>query len=220
MRKSLTIIAVLISGLILGALACPPASAADAKTTTQVLGTVDVEQAFNGYEKKKQLEQELMSLYDQAKQKLELRQANKLLTTEEFTQLADLKVKPKPTDVETKKIEELANTSKQRDQELNSLQQKTTPTDAEKTRLAELTSQLAKTDAAIKEDESKYQDDLNKRRIELSGQIMQDVNTAVSAIAKEKGLSIVFNKSVGEPNLIIYSSLDITEDVLKKLNKK
>lgn len=221
MRRSLTIIAVLVSALVLGILATGTAApAADAKSVAQVFGTCDVEQAFNSYEKKKVLEAELQTYYDQAKAKLELRQANKLLTDAEFTQLADLKSKAKPLDADTKKIEEITNTSKQREQEFQGLQQKTSPTDPEKTRLLELQDQIKKADQAIKDDETKYQADLNKKRVELSQQVMLDVNTAIGAVAKEKGLAIVFNKSVAEPSLIIYSNLDITEEVLKKLNKK
>jgi Skp family chaperone for outer membrane proteins len=221
MRKSLTIIAVLVSGLVLGVLATGSAApAADAKSVLQVFGTVDVEQAFNGYGKKKQLEQELVTYYDQAKAKLELRQGNKLLADAEFTELADLKIKPKPVEADTKRIEELTNLSKQREQEFQALQQKVSPSDAEKARLNELQAQIKKAEAALKDDETKYQDDLNKKRVELSQQVMLEVNTVVAAVAKEKGLAIVFNKSASEPSMIIYSNLDITEDVLKKLNKK
>jgi outer membrane protein len=221
MRKSCGIIAILISGLFLGTLVCGSAAlAADAKATGQVLGTVDVEKAFNGYEKKKQLEGELMTSYEQMKQKLELRNANKLLTAEECSQLAELKLKAKPIDADTKKIEELTNLSKQREQEFQTLQQKTAPTDAEKTRLTQLQDQIKNADAALKDEETKYQEELNKKRVDLSVQIMQEVNTAVAAVAKEKGLSLVFNKSAGEPGLVIYSNLDITDEVLKKLNKK
>lgn len=220
MRNSRGIIAILISGLFLGTLACGSAApAADAKAG-QLLGTVDVEQAFNGYEKKKQLEGELMTSYEQMRQRLELRNSNKLLTAAECGQLAELKLKAKPTDADAKKIEELTNLSKQREQEFQSLQQKAAPTDAEKTRLTQLQDQIKSTDAALKDDEVKYQEELNKKRVDLSVQIMQDVNTAVAAVAKEKGLSLVFNKSAGEPGLVIYSNLDITDDVLKKLNKK
>ncbi len=48
---------------------------------------------------------------------------------------------------------------------------------------------------------------------------MGEVEAAVAAVAKQKRLDIVFNKSLGELGFIIYSSVDITEDVLKKLNK-
>lgn len=220
MLKLRGVLAVLIPGLVLGAMACGSAPAADAKSTGQVFATVDVEQAFNTYEKKKQLEAELLTLYDQAKQKLEMRSANKLLTNIEFNQLADLKLKPKPTDVETKKIDELTTLSKQREQEFQSLQQKPSPTDADKTRLNQLQDQIKQTDQSLKDDETKYEADLNKKRVDLSSQIMLEVKTAVSSVAKDKGVTIVFNQSSSEPGLVVYSNYDITEDVVKKLNKK
>lgn len=213
-------LAVLIPGLVLGTLACGTAFAADAKTNAPVFATVDVEQAFNNYEKKKQLEAQLMSMYDQAKQKLQLRGSNKLLTDVEFTEYANLKLKPNATDAEKKRTEELAALSKQREQEFQSLQQKPNPADTDKQRLSQLQDQLTKTDQSLKDDETKYDADLNKQRIDLSTQVMGDVNTAVAAVAKDKGVTMVFNKSIGEPGFVIYSNFDITDDVLKKLNKK
>jgi len=195
-------------------------AAAEAKAPAAAFGTVDIEQAFNGYEKKQQLEQDLMIFYEQIKQRLELQNTNKLLTAEEFSQLADLKSKAKQDEADKKKIEDLLALSRQREQEFQSLQQKQNATDAEKARLKEMQDQIGKTDALIKDDQGKYESELNKRRVDLSRQVMQEVETAVAAAAKEKGLTLVFNKSVGEPGLVVYSNVDITDDVLKKLNKK
>jgi Skp family chaperone for outer membrane proteins len=219
MLKSHGVLAVLISGFVLGALTCGSAFAADAKSNTQVFASVDVEQAFNNYDKKKQLEAELMQAYDQAKLKLELRGTNKLLTTDEFNQLADLKMKPTPTPADKTKIDELTAASKQREVEFQSLQQKSPMTDADKARLSQLQDQISKTDQSLKDDQGKYEQDLNKRRVDLSTQLMLDVNAAVGTVAKDKNITMVFNKS-GDPGFVIYSSYDITDDVLKKLNKK
>ncbi len=212
-------LAILIPGLILGTLVAGSAFAADSKSATQVFATVDFAKAFEGYEKKQQLAQQFDSQVLQANKRLELRNANKLLTVDEFNQYADLSVKAVPTDADKKKIDEFASLSKQREQEFQSLQQKPSPTDADKTRLTELQDTIKKADAQIKDDTDKYKNDLGKQQEDLSKKLIDDVNTAVSAVAKEKGITIVFNKS-GDPGLVVFSSFDITDDVLKKLNKK
>lgn len=219
MLKSRGILAILALGLFLSVFTGGSSFAADVKATAS-FGTVDVEKAFDNYDKKKQLDQELMNYADQLKQKLDLRKTNKLLKPEEFNQLAELKVKPNPTDDEKKKIEDFLALSKQREQELQALQQKQDTTDVEKARLKELTDQSANTDAALKEELGKSQNDLAGKQIDLSRQVMQEVEAAIAEVAKAKGLTIVFNKSASEPGLIAYSSLDITDEVLKKLNKK
>lgn len=213
------LLAVLIPGIVLGALACGSVFAADAKTTGQVFATVDFAKAFDGYEKKQRLAQEFDSQVLQANKRLELRNANKLLTTDEFNQYAEISAKPNPTDAEKKKIDEFASLSKQREQEFQSLQQKPGPTDADKARLAQLQDTIKKADAQIKEDTDKFKTDLGKQQDDLSQKLIQEVNTAVAAVAKEKGITMVFNKA-GEPGLVVFSQLDITDDVLKKLNKK
>lgn len=194
--------------------------AADPKAGTVLFATVDIEKAFDGSTKKAQLEQELQTYYRNIEQWFQLRNANKLLTAEEFAQLVELKNKPKQEEADKKKIDELLALSKQRDQELEALRQKQGATDAEKARLNELQEQMKKSETQMQEEEKKQQAELTKKRVELSKQVMTDVDAAVAAVAKEKGLTIVFNKSAGEPGLVVYSSLDITDEVLKRLQKK
>lgn len=218
MSKSRSILATLVIGTFLAVLVGSSAFAAEAKPATP-FGTIDIERAFNDFDKKKQLEQELMDYLSQLQEEVELRATNKLLTPEEFAELANLTAKPRPEAAEKERIDKLLAISKEREQELRTLQQKPNATDAEKARLKELQDQMNKTDASMKEDEQKYNLELAKRQVDLSRQVMQEVEAAVAVVAKEKGLSIVFNKSAGDGGLIIYSSVDITDQVLAKLNK-
>lgn len=220
MKRYRGVFAVIITGLILGVLAAGAGIAADAKSTVPVFAIVDFGKAFDGYEKKKTLEGDLKLAAQQAQMKLDLRIANKLLTTEEYAQLVELKLKAKPTDVELKKIDEILNLSKQREQELLSLQQKNPPNDADKLRLAQLGDQIKKSEQEHKDVGTKYDADLTKQSMDLSAQLIQDLNVAVAAIAKEKGITVVFNKSSTDAVIVVYCSLDITDDVLKRINKK
>lgn len=212
-RTSMAVVAMI--GIILSILTVAPARSAEA----QVFAAIDLDRAFDDYTKKQDLDKQFQSEVQGIQSKLELRQTHSLLSSTEFEELATLKAKVKPTDAEKKRIEELEGASTQRVQELEALRQTTTPTDAEKTRMAALQDQIKQTDAELKEIARQADADLQTRRYELSKQVMDDVQAAVAAVAKSKGITMVFNKSVGETVLVVFSTNDITDDVLKKLNK-
>lgn len=214
--RGMHVAALAVAGVILSTFLVGSALAAE----TSNLGTVDVEKAFNGYKKKQQLDQDLAAFVEELRQKLELRQTHRLLDKEEFSQLEELKGKSKATDAEGKKIEEIEGLSREREKELQTLQQKVGPTDEEKARLIALQDQAKKSDEELKGTEKEFEREVNKRRIDLSQEVMGEVEAAVAAVAKQKGLDVVFNKSLGELGFIIYSSVDITEDVLKRLNRE
>lgn len=219
MLSNRRILAPIVLAMFLGILATGIALAADTKAE---FASIDLEKAFDGYTKKVTLETQLAAEFAQVKQWFELRGDNKLLTDEEFNKLATLTGKTAPTDADKKDIQALKDLSKQRVQEFTTLQQKTSPTDVEKARLNELNAMGAKVEATIKDEVTKKQDDLNKKRADLSQQVMKDVQAMVETVAKDKGLVMVFNKSVGDSglNLVLYCNLDITDEVLKRLNKK
>lgn len=193
--------------------------AADAKATGVLFGGVDMEAAFNASPKKKDNEAKFQAMVAQMQQKIDLHQKNRLLTAEEFKQLVDITTKPNPTPEEKAKADELLNLSKARDQELQALQQKKDATDADKARLKALQDQLAMSDQAIREEAAQYADEIEKAREALSNEVKVDIYNAVAAIAKEKGLSVVFNKTAGDLILVAYTQVDITDDVIKRLSK-
>jgi len=214
-RTRISIAVTAIIGIVLSILMAAPARSAEA----QVFATLDIERAFNDYTKKQDLDKQIMTDLQGLQSKLELRKTHELLSSTEFEELATLKAKVTPTDAEKKRIEELESASTQREQELQALRQKTTPTDAEKTRMAALQDQIKQTDTELKDAAKQADADWQKRRYELSKQVMDDVQAAVATVAKSKGITMVFNKSVGETVLVIFSTNDITDEVLKKLNK-
>ncbi len=215
-RTHTSIAAAVAVGIILSIFMIGPAFSAEA----QVFATVDVEKAFNDYQKKQELDKQIMAELQALQSKGELRKTHEILSKAEFDELAALKAKPKPTDAEKKRIEELETASTDRQKELQDLRQKTAPTEQEKSRMTALQDQLKQTDLELREWGKQADADWQKRRVELSRQVMDDVQAAVSAVAKQKGITMVFNKSAGESILVVYSSLDITDEVLKRLNKK
>ena len=194
--------------------------AADAKAAPGSFGCVDMEAVFNSSQKKKDNDVKFQALIAQRKQQLDILQKNPLLTTDEYNQLVDLSSKPTPTDVEKAKIAEIQNLSKTRDQELQTLQQKKDATDPEKARLTELQNQIAQSNQALKDNAAKFSDEIDKTGASLSQDIRDDIVKTVESVAKDKGLSVVFNKTSGDVILVVYASVDITNDVISKMPKK
>lgn len=194
--------------------------AADPKPAPGSFGCVDMEAVFNSSQKKKDNEVKFQAFVAQKQQQVDLRQKNRLLTAEEYAQLVELSAKPAATDVEKAKIAEILNISKTRDQEIQTLQQKKDATEPEKARLIALQAQLAQSDQALKDDATKFSEEIEKMRDALSQEVKADINKTVEAVAKEKALAVVFNKTAGDVVLVVYASVDITNDVIQKMPKK
>ena len=64
-----------------------------------------------------------------------------------------------------------------------------------------------------------YGEDLNKRKQEIESKIIQGLRDTVEEIAKKKGYSYVFEKSVGG---LLYApaDADLTPEVIKAFNAK
>ncbi len=215
-RTRTSIASAIIISIVLAIMLAGTASSAEA----QVFASIDIERAFNDYEKKQKLDADIMAELKSLQSRLELRQTNELLSNTEVDELAALKAKDKPTEADKKRIADIEATSMAREKELQDLRQKTTPTDAEKTRLAALQDQIKQTDTELKAAAKQADTDWQKKRYELSKQVMDDVQAQVAAVAKAKGITMVFNKSAGETILVVFSANDITDEVLKRLNKK
>lgn len=211
------ILTVSIIGLALGMLISNVALAAPADTLN--IASIDLDKVFDGYQKKTKLEEDLRSQARLIEQQLKLRDDNKLLTDDEFKQLAELQAKASPSAADKQNIERLLALSKERDQAFQTLQQKTELTDTEKAQLAEFQNRIKAVRAALQEELSKKDEELRNRQVELSKQIYTDIENVVAAIAKEKGLTLVLNKAANNIPFVIFAKVDITEETLKRLNK-
>ena len=65
--------------------------------------------------------------------------------------------------------------------------------------------------------QKKYRSDLQKLEVQLMNQLQEDIKELVDAIGKKEGYLLIINKYS-----VLYSpsSIDITEDLIKKLNSK
>ncbi|MFA6665587.1 MAG: OmpH family outer membrane protein [Armatimonadota bacterium] len=217
MPKLHRITGILVLTLMFAAIAVSSAHAADNKAA---FGTIDIEKVFNNCDKTKQLSQELAAYRDQLSLKLDTRKINRLLTNEEFNQLADLQTKQNPSAADRARVQELLDMSRLREIELQGLQQKPNLTESDKARLNELQDQITKTQSIMQADAAKYQAELEKKNVDMQKEVLDSIAQATASVAKEKGLSMVFSKSLGQIQFIVYSSADITDDVIKNLNKK
>jgi Skp family chaperone for outer membrane proteins len=215
MVNSRTVNTVIGLAIVLCIFAVMPSFAADSKSAGPIFASVDLDKLSAGYEKGKQIEDQLMAMQESLKKKLVLRDTNKMLTNDEFKQLVDLQSKATPTPEDTKKIDDILASSISRDKEFQALQQKPNATDADRTRMDELAKQEKAGEDALKVDQAAYTDQFQKKRDELQKSAAQEVDSAISVVAKEKGIALVFSKGV-----VLYSNNDITDDVVKKLNKK
>lgn len=209
---TVSIIGLALSVLISNAVLAAPADALN-------IASIDLDKVFDGYQKKTKLEEELRDQAKLIEQQLKLRDDNKLLTDDEFKQLAELQAKTSPSVTDKQNIDKLLALSKERDQAFQTLQQKTDLTDAEKTQLAEYQNRIKAVRAALQEELSKKDEELRKRQVELSKQIYTDIENVVATIAKEKGLTLVLNKTANNIPFVIFAKVDITDETLKRLNK-
>jgi len=77
-----------------------------------------------------------------------------------------------------------------------------------------LTKERQSNKAAIDQLKADYTDQLRAQQDKVSTQFTDIVRQAIAAVAKEKSLGVVFDSTVA-----IWTANDITDDVLKRLNK-
>jgi Skp family chaperone for outer membrane proteins len=207
------VVAVVLSVMFASTVYSAPAEALN-------IACIDLDKVFDGYDKKAKLEEELRAQARSIEDQLKLRDDNKLLTDEEFKQLVELRSKPSPSAEEKQKIDQLLALSKERDKTFQALQQKTELTDAEKAQLTEFQNRVKAVRTALQEELAKKDEELRRKQVDLSKQVYADIENVVAAIAKEKGLTLVLNKTVNNIPFVVYAKIDITEEALNKLNKK
>jgi len=64
-----------------------------------------------------------------------------------------------------------------------------------------------------------YNDDLNKKKVSTEAQIIEDLKSVVEEVAKKKGYTYVFEKSVGGL-LHAPADTDLTDEVIKTYDKR
>ncbi len=208
-----------VAGLALGLLGSPaltrPAAAAPAAAPGALaMGNVDLDKIIAGYGKKAAYDQQVQDLNAKFDAQFKQQVNYDMLSKAQQTQLTELLSKPTPASQDQAAITALQAQSTKDAQELATLQQKQNPTADDQARLQALTQQHQAGQQALKDVADGYSAQVTARQQALSTELSNTVREAIVAVAKEKGLSMVFTSQIA-----IFSTNDITEDVLKRLNK-
>ncbi len=214
--KSLRTISIALAALALlaGSAVGPlPARAADAPAAMS-FGSVDLQRLLSGYTKKAAYDQQLSQLQQQLAGFFQQQQNYPMLSDTDQRQLGTLLATAAPTAAQTAQLNTLEAKSTQAQQQLTTLQSEQNPSQADKDQMAQLVQLQKDGVAALQDEQSVYQTQVQQRSDQLSQQLSADVKTAVTAVARQRGLAVVFDSQVA-----IYTANDITDDVLKTLNK-
>ena len=185
-------------------------------TVPAQFGVVDVNRVANESKSRQQIAADLdrtQRTFTQILQRLGQGSA-RFLNEAEIKELAALYEKDKATDVEQKRRGALEEKGDQIRREMTTLQTTAAPDAAQTARYQ----QLQDSEQAGKDTFQKLNRDLSARLQDkvrdAETKSLAAIRTTVAKIAKAKNLSVVFT---GE--FAIYATVDITEDVIKEVNK-
>ena len=213
MRRGL-VSAVLI--MIVSAWACVgPAQGAAGGLTLSGVGVLDYTKVRQQYAAVKGLDERRNAFRDQQQVLLNEELQLAWLSDAERKQYDTLKAVAAPTAEQTKQLEELRTTARQREARLTELEQLTNPTDQEKTERENLRQQFQ----AQQERLSKLRDDLENKIATESQRLVDEMTNAIDQglreVAKTEKLDFVFDKAV-----LLFGGKDITDKLIEKLGIK
>lgn len=179
------------------------------------IGYVDVNTLLQNFEEYKQQNEGYKEF---VRTRLIRRNQRVYLADGEWKELDELQAKDaaKLTGQEKARIEELAGLSQTRDRELTDLRGLREPTPEQEKRRKELTERVKQNAKRIDELNAQFEKEVAEKEKALLDDLKERIRAAVERVSKEKGLVLVLEKA-----LILYGieALDITQDVLARLNK-
>lgn len=199
--------AALSATLALGPVQAAPAGAAQ-------FGSVDISKVQTQSTKKAKYDTELRALADKLDTAFQKQTESIMLSKTEQTELGGLLTKPKPSETDTSRILALQTQANAAAQKLADLQQKKDPTPADTQQLAALTAQFQTGQKTLQDVGAGYQTQLKTLSDKDTTDFTQSVKDAISAVAQQKGLAMVFTSDVA-----VYTTNDITDEVVKRVNK-
>lgn len=210
MKNSLTLLIAAVSVLGLSI-----SGWAQGRNASGGFGMVDLKRVVDEYEQRRTLEGQLQQLRDQLRARLQWRANNLLLEEAEITEYENLSSLPNPTDQQRERMRQIEQKSQQLNQELSQLRQKNPPSEQEVQRINQLTALENRNREAVLQLQEQFEQQLENRRNEMINQMLQEIRKAVAAVAQEKGLAVVFDSTQ-----VLFASNDITNDVIRRLNRK
>jgi chromosome segregation ATPase len=178
-----------------GFVSARPAHAADAPAAT-TFGSVDIQKLLSGDTKKAGFDQQISQLQQQLGSYLQQQHNYAMLNQADQTQLGTLLANPTPTAQDTVQINALEAKSTQAAQQLTALQQNQSPTQADKDQMTQLLQLQKDGQDALGAVQQDYQNQVQQKTDQLSQQLSVDVKAAITTVAKQHGLAVVFYSQV------------------------
>ncbi len=191
-----------------------PAAAAPAAGSTPVFGSVDINKLQQSSARKTKYDTDLRALADRLDSTFKLQAQSLMLSAADQNELGTLLNTPRPTDAQRAQITALQTKAASNAAQLTELQQKKDPTPADTAQLGVLTDMATNGQKIVQDVGAGYQAQLKKLSDDDNTAFTQIVKDAIAAAARECGLTMVFTSDVA-----VYTTNDITEDVIKRINK-
>ncbi len=181
----------------------------------QAFGVVDYERVINESTFVKTSLEQLQALEARYRGVLQVLQENIILTDEERQELTNLLLADTLNDAQRLRVQQIAQASRQRADELQQLRQKPQPSETEKAVLERFTQMEARGRGVIQTLTQQFTQQLEQRLQQSREQVRNAVRETIAQVAKEKKLTLVFSTEA-----VLYAETDITNDVIQKLNQR
>jgi Skp family chaperone for outer membrane proteins len=199
--------------LLLVVLAALGAAAAVPAAAQMTSGVVDLTRVGAEYKGMQELQSQLELFQTGREKELEIRRKARLLLDEERQEFLDLNQVAAPTEERARRLKELESLSDQRELRRFELRKKDERTEAEESELKELDDLYDKRMAELQALQADVQESIVAKYRELNAIVTESVNEAIKTVAEAKELTIVMRKDT-----VLFGGVDITDDVLTKLN--
>ena len=193
--------------------AARPVAAAPA-AGSPVFGSVDINRLQTQSARKVKYDTDLHALEDKLSAAIQEQAKYPMLSSADQAELGTLLNTARPTDSDRARVTALETKAAQAAQQLIDLQQKKDPTPADTNQLGVLNDQNAAGQKILQDIGAGYQAQLKKLSDDDNTAFTQVVKDAIIAVAQQRGLSVVFTSDIA-----VYTSNDITDDVIKRINK-
>jgi Skp family chaperone for outer membrane proteins len=216
-QKYIRAVLVVVSLGVLFGLSSPEARAQGTQPATgPKFGSVDVQRIMNESKARQRDGAELQQLVGSLREVMQKLQDSsaRFLTEPEIKELAGLFEKKMPTEAEKKRISQLTDAAAIKSSTMRRLENTANATPEESKQLTDLTAAAQKGQEALKNLGGEFQRRLEAREVDLNNKTVTEIKTIIGKIAQEKGLVVVFDSAVA-----IYTANDITDDVIKQINK-
>lgn len=188
-------------------------AAAASAETAPVFASVDMSKVIANYSKRASADAAFQQAQQQFQDVFKTQTANSMLDAADQQKLGSLLLLgDSATQDQKQQIADLETQASTASNSLAALQQKQDASDADKIQLQQLTQQQQAGQQALQDIADSYRQQLDQKNQQLSADIAADIKVAVAAVAKQQGISVVFDSTVA-----IYTSTDLTQAVITKL---